>query len=240
MFKSNCVAGGEPQKFKQGTKKGMNGVQLPNGHHTITSLASASVPIETQAEPTASGSTSGYGSPSEDYHPAENGINGHTHVQLVYRDHKTFYIVRRVFFKILSDSNMDGDVVRVFRVSEQTISRIQGASVIRRASDFTVEYILSSEHTLASLIQEFVSQNWSIGPANVQSEYRRVVDNTFNDKVNWGRVISFLRFAVAYAIYVHNQGMSAAVQSIEAWTIQVVQEDLGPFFTENGGWVSPV
>lgn len=236
----NGATGSGPSNSKKTTKKRMNGVQLTNGHHEeVTTSPLTNGHVESYAESTSSSTTSGYDSPNgceeSRHHPA---VNGHPQVQLVYSDPKTVHIVKRIFYKLLSASNVDRETVRCFEMSEHALSRVQGYTVIRKVSDFTTEYILTSEHTIQVLIQDFRTQHWDILPTTLQSEYRRVTVSMFSDKVTWGRVISFLRFAVAYAIYVHGRGMGRAVQSIEAWTVEVIQEELGTFFTENNGWVS--
>ena len=246
----NGATGSGPPNPKKPTKKRVNGVSnghhgvtngVSNGHHEVTTSPRAQMNghTETYAEST---SSSGYDSPNgcEDsrHHPAVNGVNGHSGVQLVYKDHKTFHIVKRIFFNLMSASNVDREVLRCFEVSERALLKVQGCTIIKKASDFTAEYILTSEHTLQALLQDFITQQWDIRPTNMQSEYRRVADSMFSDKVTWGRIISFLRFAVAFTIYIHSRGMGRAVQSIEAWTVEVLQEDLGTFFAENDGWVS--
>lgn len=195
---------------------------------------------ETHAEYTEASITHTSGdrsSVSKCQHPSVvNGFNGHSKV--VYRDRKTAHIIRRIFFKLLSASNMSADVLRCFQTSDRALLRIPDSSVILKASDLTTEYILISEHTLSLLVRDFRHHHWNIDPTNMQSEFYRVVDATFEHKVTWGLVISFLRFSVAFAVYVHSCGMSQAVESIEAWTVEVIQEKLGAYFTEENGWVS--
>lgn len=156
-------------------------------------------------------------------------------------DYRTAMIIKRFFYKSLHEGGVDSEgVLQHFEVDLGSRSE-EDVRTIESASDKLLEITSNNQElNIQSSVQQFSEKEWEITDANVHIEFTRVSTKTFEDQVNWGRLVAFLSFAVAFAAYVHLRlGMpSATVHSIYGWTVQVVQENLGRYFIENNGWVS--
>ena len=181
-------------------------------------------------------------SPDNGYFSSElNGfhLEEPSDTQSIFHDSRTSLILKRIYFKLLSQTEVDISVVRMFNVEHRIARTDSDKRFIMEFSDKFVEYVQHSKHTSIEVnLKDFHTQQWRIDSTNMYAEFKKVSNETFRGRKHWGKVVGFITFAVAYAIYVHSKGIRDAVISVEAWTRQVIEEDVGEFFIQNGGWVS--
>ena len=158
-----------------------------------------------------------------------------------FRDHRTGPIVKRVFFCLLSECNTENEVLSTFTVDLDRLSEAD-AKVVREASDKAVKLLHREPKAgVRYNVKDFTEEKWDIHSGNMYSEFRKIVQETLKQEANsYGRLVAFLGFAVSYGVYVRGRGIHQALPSVEAWTVQVIEDDVGTFFRENGGWVSGV
>ena len=151
----------------------------------------------------------------------------------------TIPITKRLFWKLMEEAKVDGELLQFFAVDLGSISEAE-RTIVKKASDGIYEIINSSDQAKVEYsVEDFKGKQWHIHSTNVHTEFNKVVKVTLADEVHWGRVISFLSFAVGFAVYVHRIGMpNSTVESIHGWTVQVLEHGIKDFFTKSGGWVS--
>ena len=157
-----------------------------------------------------------------------------------FTDSRTTPIVRLLFYRTFTEANLDEDVIR--RLDIEPIVRklsTQEHSFVQDTCEKYLEYLGSSEKvSIDSHRRALETAGWEVSDNNVDAEFKKVVNQTFDEEVTWGNVIGFLGFALGFSIFIHNKGMRRAVISVAEWTKQVIEEDIGKFFIDNRGWVS--
>ncbi len=162
-------------------------------------------------------------------------VNGTSHL---YRTPETVAVVKMLYCKLLSLAGVEKGDIKEFEISDHSMKKLTKRELVCRIVQLSTEYITTSEREFESFIDEFRTLGLDVTFSTMYSEFRSVVESLFNDGINFGRVVSFLRFSAAYAVFVYRKGMKKAVPSVEAWTVEVIERDLGGFFAENKGWVS--
>ncbi len=233
---TNGATGRDPvksttKKTKLSSQVQVNPASATNGHHR---LGNGDTEHSTASEASSTGPSSTTTSINgASRHPP--CLNGHSHV---YKAQETSPVIKKLYYNLLSLAGVDREVIKVFNVSEHSLKRLTNHQLVCKIIDLSTEYIKTSERSFESFIDEFRSIGLEVTFTTMYTEFRSVVTSLFNDGINFGRVLSFLRFSAAYAVFVYRQGMKKAVPSVEAWTVEVIERDLGTFFTENRGWVS--
>ena len=158
-----------------------------------------------------------------------------------FRDPRTRAIIKRIFFLLLPEGGVNGEALQPFEVDLACWGE-RDARVIRDVSEKVREIVCSSAETsVGQSVEDFERHHWEVTQADLYAEYHRVVEVNFRDEVNWGRVVTFLAFAASFAVYVDRRGLQcSAVQSVEAWTSQVIETTLADYFIRSNGWVSGV
>ena len=220
---------GKGKSLESATKRVVNGHRVPNGH--VETHGTASNTVETSSAEESSRHEPHKGG------ACANGNGLHKHKQ-VFRVPETVPIVRKLFHSLLSGTGIEVGVLEALKVSEHALKRQPKSHLICKVADLTADYIKSSDRSLESFIEDLTVMKFDVQETTVYSEFRKVTAELFSDVINFGRVISFLRFSAAYVVLMYRKGMRQAVSSIEAWTVEVLEEDLGQFFKENKGWVS--
>lgn len=157
-----------------------------------------------------------------------------------YIDSRTTPIVRMLFYRTFTQANLDKDVIQRLDV-EPIVKRLspKEQSFVQDTCEKYLEYLGSSEKvSVDSHRRAFEVAGWEVSDNNVNAEFKKVVNQTFDENVTWGNVIGFLGFALGFSIFIHNRGMTRAVISVAEWTKQVIEDDIGTFFREHNGWVS--
>ena len=155
-------------------------------------------------------------------------------------DSRTTPIVRLLFHRTFTQANLDKDVIRRLDI-EPIVRRLSPteSSFVRDTCDKYLEYIRICEPvSVDSHRRAIETAGWDVTDNNVYVEFKKVVNETFDENVTWGSVIGFLGFALGFSVFIHNRGMKRAVISVAEWTKQVIEEDIGNFFLKNNGWVS--
>ena len=74
--------------------------------------------------------------------------------------------------------------------------------------------------------------------ANAKQKYSLTVQHLFNDGITWGRVTLFYSFSIGFALHVADRQMDELVNSVQTWSVQVMNNKVNPWIHANGGWVS--
>jgi len=155
---------------------------------------------------------------------------------VLYKHPGTKLILKKVFGELCPAcqkylSQVEREVTRLDRTNPDL------ARIVRKLSYHLVEIIRQTEQISFNL-DSFVEQRWELHAGNIYMEFSKVALETFKEKPNWGRVITFLGFAVSFVEHLEEGIVVGAAESILEWTAQVIEEDLGQFFSLNNGWVS--
>ena len=157
-----------------------------------------------------------------------------------YIDSRTEPITRRIFHLLLQEGGVESnEILKSFEVDLSKMSEAD-AKVVREASDKMKRVICSNEKSkIDSVVKDFEDRQWAVSFANMNTEFYRVVDATFKDAVNWGRIVMFTSFAVSFAVYVLKLGLPPnTALSIHHWTAETIMRTTGDFLNKNNGWVS--
>lgn len=161
-------------------------------------------------------------------------------MQTKFVDKRTPPIVRLLFHTTLTQANLDKEVIRTLDI-DPILKRLtpEDSRFVQDLCGKFLEYIRNSEEvSLDSHVRGMESTGWDVTDNNLQVEFKKVVNETFDNGVTWGGVVGFLGFALGFSIFIYNRGMKRAVVSVAEWTKQVIEEDIGSFFLQNNGWVS--
>lgn len=86
-------------------------------------------------------------------------------------------------------------------------------------------------------LEEFIQENWAIHSGNLNSEFSNVVSEMFIESVNWGKITALLQFAGVYCSYAIHEGLpETIIESVCAWTVLVLENDLYQWFKEHYSW----
>lgn len=133
---------------------------------------------------------------------------------------------------------------KYLRQMEREVTRLedtnpQDADLVRKLSHLIVEFLTETDQ-LAVNMESFTEQKWNLHGGNMHSEFSKVAYETFRGDTNWGRILMFFGFAVSFSVYLEEGIVVGAADSVLEWTCQVVEEDLGAFYTSHQGWVSGI
>ena len=99
------------------------------------------------------------------------------------------------------------DAVKHFEEPSPALVSEEDARTAETAADRMIEIINTSPNLrVEAKVREFSEMGWTITSDNMHGEYREVARRTFEDGVNWGRVIAFLAFSVSFGAYVCGNG----------------------------------
>ncbi|XP_077209532.1 apoptosis regulator Bcl-2 isoform X2 [Paroedura picta] len=73
-------------------------------------------------------------------------------------------------------------------------------------------------------------------PATARSRFVGVVEELFQDEVNWGRIVAFFEFGGMMCVESVSQEMSPLVDSIATWMTEYLNMHLHHWIQDNGGW----
>lgn len=154
---------------------------------------------------------------------------------LLFSDKKTKLILKLVFGELCPAC--EKHLTQVGReVTKLGITNSEDSKVVRKLAYLIIQFIRETEQVAGNL-KTFKEEQWHLHAGNVHMEFSRVAYETFKENPNWGRVIMFLGFAVSYSVYLEQGLVVGSADSVLEWTCQVVEEELGPFYTSYGGWV---
>lgn len=158
-------------------------------------------------------------------------------VRIVFKDARTNLILKQVFCELCEKEvrEVEREVMRLADTSPQD------GELVRKVSRLIVEFIVETEQVSLNL-KTFNQQEegWNLHAGNVYTEFSKVAMETFKSAVNWGRIIMFLGFAASFTIYLEKDKLLSSGDSVLQWTCQLLEEDLGEYISNHGGWVSPL
>ncbi|KAM4688766.1 apoptosis regulator Bcl-2 [Discoglossus pictus] len=73
-------------------------------------------------------------------------------------------------------------------------------------------------------------------PSTVRLRFAAVVEELFQDGVNWGRIVAFFEFGGVMCVESVNREMSPLVDSIVSWMTEYLNRHLQNWIQEQGGW----
>ena len=155
-------------------------------------------------------------------------------VGVILKDRRTNVILKQVFCEVCGQDlrQVQREVVRIAG------SNPEDGKLIKRVSGLIVQFLKETDQVTMNLDTFAQQDSWNLHTSNVYREFSEVASKTFKEAINWGRVIMFLGFAVSFSIYLEQDIMVGATESVLQWTGQVLEEDLGEFIKAHGGWVS--
>lgn len=66
-----------------------------------------------------------------------------------------------------------------------------------------------------------------------------IADEIFQTGTNWGRIVAFLAFGATLAVYcASREDLVQLIENIVEWISWYMDQNLGPWINNNGGWVS--
>lgn len=157
---------------------------------------------------------------------------------VLYKDRRTKLILKTVFSELCPACE------KYLKQLEREVARLKetnplDANLVRKVSDLIVQFIRETDQ-LAVNIDSFTEQKWNLHGGNMHSEFSKVAQETFKGDTNWGRILMFFGFAVSFSVYLEQGIVPGAADSVMEWTCQLVEEELGKFYTAHQGWVSGV
>lgn len=98
-------------------------------------------------------------------------------------------------------------------------------------------------HSIASQIAEEKEQEFEdilyrlqLSEENLKLTYDTIVREIFRDGINWGRILAFLVFSSALAVFCAQNQMESRVGDVVAWTETEMHTRLREWMIEKGGW----
>ena len=77
--------------------------------------------------------------------------------------------------------------------------------------------------------------------ASTYATFVGIADEIFQTGKNWGRIVAFLAFGATLAVYcVQREDLSPLLDNIIEWVSMYMNQNLGPWINDNGGWVSMI
>ena len=148
-------------------------------------------------------------------------------------------VVKRSFYLLLEQEESAERFVNVLqRLGQLPYVDEDQRLTVERSSERIVHLIYSSPQPAPWKANDFASRGWVIDSTNVYSEFSRVAEVIFQDDINWGRIVAFIGFAVAFSVHSVQNGLEETViDSIFGWTIQVIRGRLHSWLQEHS-WVS--
>lgn len=75
--------------------------------------------------------------------------------------------------------------------------------------------------------------------ASTYATFVGIADEIFQTGKNWGRIVAFLAFGATLAVYcVQKEDLAELLDNIIEWLSLYMEQNLGQWINENGGWVS--
>ena len=121
------------------------------------------------------------------------------------------------------------------KVERKALAKKEGL-LVKRIANLIVELIVETDQISLNM-DAFTKERWNLHIGSVHSQFGKVAAETFRDEINWGRILTFLGFAVSFSLFLEKELMlDSAEESVLQWTCQVVEEKLQEYIFSHGGW----
>ena len=227
----NPHEGNERRRINGMTERDRNGEVAAK--RELSAISQASVPVSTSTHEVREHT----GAAARYVHGARREAEA---TQTKFTDSRTTPIIRLLFHNTLTQANLDKEVIRRLDIEHSLRSLAKNdVTFVQDTCSRYLEYVRNSENvSIDSHLRGIEHAGWDISDNNVYVEFKKVVNETFDESITWGGVIGFLGFALGFSVFIYNKGMRRAVVSVAEWTKQVIEDDIGSFFLRNNGWVS--
>lgn len=71
---------------------------------------------------------------------------------------------------------------------------------------------------------------------NAHDTFSAIVNETFADGVNWGRIVALFGFAGRFAVRCHENNLSQLIDSIVDWVTNYMENNLSAWMLSNNSW----
>lgn len=83
-----------------------------------------------------------------------------------------------------------------------------------------------------------LSSHLDFTPDTAYQRFKSVMDEVFQDGVNWGRIVGMFVFGGVLCVVCIEKNMSELVSRIADWMTTYLDEQVSPWIESQGGWVS--
>ncbi|KAM9813237.1 bcl-2-like protein 1 [Neosynchiropus ocellatus] len=83
-----------------------------------------------------------------------------------------------------------------------------------------------------------LSSQINITPYMVYHDFKAVMDNVFENGINWGRIVALFAFGGVICVKCVEKGVNDMVSSVVDWMTIYLDENLSPWIQSHGGWDS--
>ena len=114
-----------------------------------------------------------------------------------------------------------------------------------RVTDFKMQGTMV-QHLINKITERFANERreqleeicfeLQITSETLQETYHIITNEIFRNDIKWGRIVSFIAFSGALALYCAEHSMQNNVGEILQWTEDFVVERLSTWIASNGGW----
>ena len=119
------------------------------------------------------------------------------------------------------------------------------SSMADRLTDFRLNGTLA-QHLINKIADRFADERreqleeicfeLQITADTLQETFQAVSEEMFRSSIKWGRIVSFIAFSGALAVYCASHKMESKVEDVLKWTENFIFDRLSTWISSNGGW----
>lgn len=119
----------------------------------------------------------------------------------------------------------------IFLAGYHVESTSPAARHLRRVADELIEENRQLFETMCDQLH--------LTPASTYATFVGIADEIFQTGTNWGRIVAFLAFGATLVVYcASREDLAQLIENIVEWISLYMNQNLGPWINNNGGWVS--
>lgn len=135
---------------------------------------------------------------------------------------------------------VDGKSETLFREQTRTIVRASLRSYSTTKGDDTATFVATCVADIRTCNHDEFDQmclQLDASPTSVQPRVVQIFRETFNDGINWGRIVAFLAFMSHFSADCEKKQLYGSVESICEWSVDLITSHLENWIRAEGGWV---